>query len=328
MFDLVDQRSCPLCGSSARRLQRTDVLDADYGTTDQRFTYVRCSSCDLVYLDRRPRADELSRAYPDSYAQHASSMDAVGPKALVQRLRKRAIVEPRMRRLADRIGLGEAPRVLDVGCGNGHNLEALKRLRPRGEYHGYDQAPAQAAHLAKQGIVFHAGDIEEQSFGHEAFDLVVLSHSIEHFVDPVAVLKQCVRALAAHGTIYIETHVADCLEERAFGPSWIGYDAPRHLTVFTAGSLRRLLQEVGLVEEMFDDRALAVGDVVYSAHRWLRTRNGGSVLSVLCTDRNPALMSVSWAANLVRAQWTTTSVACVVARKSAAEGGRWTSAAA
>jgi hypothetical protein len=98
--------------------------------------------------------------------------------------------------------------------------------------------------------------------------------------------------------------------------------------VFTAGSLRRLLQEAGLVEEMFDDRALAVGDAVYSANRWLRTRNAVSVLSALCTDRNPALMGVSWAVNVIRAQWTTTSVACVVARKSAAEGGRWTSAAA
>ncbi len=324
MFDLVDQRSCPLCGSSDRRVQQSGVRDADYGTTEQRFTYVRCAGCDLVYLDARPRADELSRAYPKSYAQHASSM--VGPKAVVQSLRQRSIVEPRMRRLAERIGLGSAPRVLDVGCGNGHNLEALKRIRPRGEYHGFDQASEQAAHLEERGIVFHAGDIEDRSFGHEAFDLAILSHSIEHFVDPLAVLRKCVEALEPHGAIYIETHVADCIEERAFGPSWIGYDAPRHLTVFTAASLRRLLGELGLGEATFDDRALAVGDAVYSAHRWLRSRNAGPVLCAVCTDRNPALMGASWALNMVRARWTTTSVACIVARKS--EDARWTSGAA
>ena len=55
----VDQNECYLCGSSQRQIER------ELGTQEGQLylRWVRCSGCDLVYLNPRPSVHALSALY-------------------------------------------------------------------------------------------------------------------------------------------------------------------------------------------------------------------------------------------------------------------------
>jgi 2-polyprenyl-3-methyl-5-hydroxy-6-metoxy-1,4-benzoquinol methylase len=74
---------------------------------------------------------------------------------------------------------------------------------------------------------------------------VTLSHVIEHVHDPVETLRHCCRVLEPGGYLWIETPNVDSAGYATFGRFWRGLEAPRHLVIFNADSLARLLRQVG-----------------------------------------------------------------------------------
>src|SRR5262249_14623991 len=82
-------------------------------------------------------------------------------------------------------------RVLDVGCGNG---ELLTRLKNFGwEVAGMEPDPT-AASLARMHFGIDVrGRMED--FEDASFDVITLSHVIEHLPSPLATLARCLRLL-------------------------------------------------------------------------------------------------------------------------------------
>ncbi len=293
-------------------LQR--LRDYEYRTVANEFRYRRCDGCDLIYLDPRPRAEDVPATYPPSYEQYAAGVSGWSLKRAVQALRTALILKPRMRRVL-RLCARPGARVLDVGCGNGHSLAAVAEIDPRAELHGTDLGEGQRPLLEERGITYHRGAFEDLEVPAAHFDLILLNHVIEHFLDPLAVVEKVRRCLAPGGLLYLETHIADCAERRLFGRYWIGFDAPRHLTVFEEATLRRLMAAGGLEVVSADARILSVGDVIYSLRRRI-SAGRGAALRPLVSDRNPLLLLLSLAANAPRrALGRRTSVIRVVARR-------------
>ena len=134
-------------------------------------------------------------------------------------------------------------RLLDVGCGSGSVLRLAGRLG--WEATGVDFDPMALANAARGGAKVLLGSVEEQHFADEAFDLVVMSHVIEHLIDPISVLRECRRVLSADGTALVATPNAGSWGHSIFGANWTGLDVPRHLHVFTRASLRKAAVEAG-----------------------------------------------------------------------------------
>ncbi len=307
--------NCPLCGSADAAPLLGDVRDYEYRTVSNAFEYVCCRDCDLIYLSPRPRGEDLGRTYPEDYEQYAEGVEEPSLKRAVQAVRRRMIVLPRMQRVLRNVRVDRPIRVLDIGCGNGHNLAAIGSLLPECELHGVDIGDRQAEHLRRLGIEFHGGAIESLDLPRDHFDLVILNHVIEHFFDPVAVMRKVASLLAPEGVLYLETHVAGCIEERIFGRYWIGYDAPRHLTVFSPRTLRKLAETAGLRVMQMDNRILSVGDVIYSTQRRIAASGTHGVLRLIVSDRNPLLVAASLAANMIRRLFAGTSVVRLVSQK-------------
>lgn len=78
------------------------------------------------------------------------------------------------------------------------------------------------------------------------FDVVLLSHVLEHCIDPVAALLNVKRLLATGGVTIIELPNNAALGFEMLGPAWFFADIPRHLHFFTENSLRKVLARVGL----------------------------------------------------------------------------------
>jgi SAM-dependent methyltransferase len=226
---------CVLCGGRSFRVVRPGE-----------FRLERCEQCALVQT--APRLDHAALApYYETYAPHAEP--AARSRSAATRHLQFAAGLPYRARFGPVSDVPEAPApgacALDIGCAAGGYLTQLAK-------HGWEpwglEPDVQTADTARR-IVPEArivvGTAEEADFERDAFDLVTLSHVLEHLQDPVAVLRKVHTWLRPGGTVRIWVPNFASVERRLFGGFWFGLDLPRHLFHFTPATLRHALEESG-----------------------------------------------------------------------------------
>ncbi|HVK03347.1 MAG TPA: class I SAM-dependent methyltransferase [Armatimonadaceae bacterium] len=228
--------SCCVCGATEAapwRVGRDLLLGGD-----ATFRAVRCLRCGTRRLDPRPPADDMARYYaPATYARAEGADSEVGKR-----------LDAYSARLADKVrsvsNARNPGRALDVGCGDGRFLAAL---RARGwEVAGTETDPV-AAELARgrTGATIYEDTLDALPGDAGPFDLVSLVHVLEHVPDPRATLADCLRLLHPGGKLLLALPNAASAEAALFGSAWYHLDLPRHLWGFTPRSLTRLLEETG-----------------------------------------------------------------------------------
>lgn len=190
-----------LCGSS------DFVLAASYDRYRLRQDTVVCRTCGLVQSNPRLTAEEYRKFYESDlyrrlYSPALMSMDrALFDKAVARDGYRFAFV-------MGHLDLDTVRTVLEVGCGGGWNLwpyhQAGKTVL------GLDHSPALTAYGAGLGMDLRQGSIED--IPGQGYDLIVLSHVVEHFMDPVATVRDIVAKAAPGGHLYIEVPNADHFE--------------------------------------------------------------------------------------------------------------------
>jgi SAM-dependent methyltransferase len=232
-----------------------------------------CATCGLTWLDPRPEPSSVPALYAQYFAPHdaspAASEAGESRSRLREHARNRALRElgydlpatqaPFMARvIANTPPLKELAasevhflpfirggKVLDVGCGSGQLLAQLQRLG--WDVTGIEPDPRSAAAAARLlGRPVLVGGIGEVDLPDNHFDAIVLSHVIEHLVDPLAALGHCARALKPGGRIVITTPNTNSFGRRIFKRDWLHWDVPRHIFIYDANSLRALAEKAGL----------------------------------------------------------------------------------
>jgi SAM-dependent methyltransferase len=138
---------------------------------------------------------------------------------------------------------------LDLGCGDGQLLEAVKRVRPNIQVHGLDWkfVPSLRERLESSGIILHESTLERAALPTRHFDLITMNQLIEHVWDPRSCLSTIERSLSGSGKLLIATPNADGYDRRFFRrTSWGGYYFPRHLNLFNKSSLATLVAQSGM----------------------------------------------------------------------------------
>jgi hypothetical protein len=102
-----------------------------------------------------------------------------------------------------------------------------------------------AAKCVERGLQVQCGMFADVEIPEDSREAVMLWMVLEHVTDPVGLLSKAQRILAAGGMLAFSVPNGGGLERRLFGKYWLGYEAPRHLQVFTARSIRRLLRDQG-----------------------------------------------------------------------------------
>jgi SAM-dependent methyltransferase len=252
--------TCPLCASTHARQERVlRDLFAPRGVQGQ-FPLVRCANCGVLRLHPQPAAETLAAAYSASYAPHTRPGLSGRAKGWLER---RAA-----RRMQDVFG---APRrVLDVGCATGDLLLAIRACgNPR--VTGVELSPSAANVARRRGLDVHIGALEDAAFADASFDTLLLSHTLEHVPEPLATLREAARVLVPSGAIVIWLPNAASIEARVLRGYWIGYDAPRHLTTFSVGTLSEALRLAGFRVRHVRHEALGL-EWAWALRLWLRER--------------------------------------------------------
>lgn len=159
---------------------------------------------------------------------------------------------------------GPAPqRVLEIGCGAGENLVLLKRRFPGCEVVGveYREEAVQLGRATKEIDQIRQLDVQTaapSTFESGYFDLLVLSHVLEHFVEPEAILQLSLRWVREGGHVLIALpnvrHVSVLWDlalhdEFRYRPS--GILDRSHLRFYTHASACRLIEGAGLKTVQF-----------------------------------------------------------------------------
>ena len=230
--------TCWVCGSSALalHLELGDVFQAKPG----RFRLERCRSCEHVFQNPRLSLKGLEFYYGDFY-------DGLGE-------------EPTARLFGHNIGSyhsragmleghGKPGRWLDVGGGHGHFCCAARDVWPDTEFHALDLSEAIEAAVhrgwADRGI---RGLFPEQAAGLVGeYDVVSMSHYLEHVREPEEELEAAARVLAPEGHLFIELPDPESSTGRWLGEYWLPWFQPQHQNLLSAANLERLLAGHGFV---------------------------------------------------------------------------------
>jgi len=228
------------------------------------FDLIRCSRCGTVFTTEFP--DNSEPLYEDLYQR--SRLDDI-PN----------IVQTRATEIVNSFnpwrGRG---RLLDVGCGVGHFLEAASEAGWQPE--GVEIADSAVHNLTSRGFNVHRGFLHELQYSSDLFDVVVATEVIEHVRDVDAFVAECVRVLRPGGLYYLTTPNGAGLSARLLGVRWSAVVPHDHLQLITPRGIRTLLGRHSLVtRQLFAeglnpyelvarirDRELGSGERVASAY--------------------------------------------------------------
>lgn len=203
------------------------------------WSILRCPHCHLGFLEPRPSQGEIEKLYSPEYFRqyYDEGLDPSSPE-FYKRLRSE---DHRLRFIRP---IKRSGRLLDIGCGYGYFLAAI---RSRGyEVRGLDLSEWAGTYArGKLGIDVSLGSIQEGVFSKESFDIITMWHLLEHTPDPNLVLRQAREWLKKGGILVVDVPNYEGTDARYLKRAWDGWCLPYHLWHFTRGSLIKLLQSHG-----------------------------------------------------------------------------------
>jgi len=143
-------------------------------------------------------------------------------------------------------------RVCELGCGNGSLITRLKNAGFGVVGVEPDYAARVAASENEVAVLAGSAELLPDELALNSFDMVIMSHVLEHCLDPTAAVMNVRRLLKPGGLALLAVPNNECIGQRESGFAWRWMDLPRHANFFTGESLRKLCQTCGLRVEATD----------------------------------------------------------------------------
>jgi SAM-dependent methyltransferase len=223
--------TCPLCGG----VKTEDV--GPYRNESVELagkTRVRCETCELVFVAPMPTASEWTTYNANYFARaHGRSSDTRSATLFRSGIAKLRVAHV----LAELDELGVSlGTVLEIGPGHGEFVSALKAQRPDVIYLGQETDSSLFPKLRQLGVGLLGPD--EIGVLPKTVDLVVISHVLEHTIDPLRFLIENTAPLRDGGALFVEVPCRDDLYKSEDEP---------HLQFFDKPSLGKALEMAGFI---------------------------------------------------------------------------------
>jgi 2-polyprenyl-3-methyl-5-hydroxy-6-metoxy-1,4-benzoquinol methylase len=286
---------CPVCLSSEFNSLYDELVDDVFFVAPGIWKLKTCIRCASACLDPRPNLESMGKAYGNYYTHKTGTAQTELAHLGILRLARRVFANGYLnfkyglkRRPSIMFGvwlLHFLPRLtsvldaqyrflpkpfdgqclLDVGCGNGDFLVNAKEV---GWIALGIEPDVEAAKTAKKrdcDVII--GDIDCLERCSNKYDVITISHVIEHVHEPRNFLKSVKRLLKEGGLVYIDTPNISSYGAKTFKKNWRGIEAPRHLVLFNHSSLEHLLKECGFVDVEIKRRMDVQKGMYYSSKK-------------------------------------------------------------
>ena len=206
----IEYVNCLLCKNDSY-----EIL-TNYSIYDTTLNIVRCK-CGFIYLNPRPSIDSISFFYNDEYIPHKSNNISF-PLNWFKKLTftwKENIINKLFYNPAT---------MLDVGSGDG----------------SFSKYMSESGWKAKSYDKFAPG-FNNKGHKNRKFDLITMWHSLEHFHDSDAVIKEVHNLLKNNSYLLIALPNYNSIDRKIFQDKWIAFDVPRHLYHYTSDTIKKYL---------------------------------------------------------------------------------------
>jgi 2-polyprenyl-3-methyl-5-hydroxy-6-metoxy-1,4-benzoquinol methylase len=242
------ERHCPICGHPTGRFlfhQSFELMKTTTFSQVSNYDVVNCLKCGFVFADI---SDKYS--FEKNYSNYYKKTDKyVGPKATGSGVSEWDAA--RFKAMANDIDLllcrNKELQILDIGCGSGGLLLALKALGYRNLY-GVDISEDCIETIRRNGICgaeanFSIDDFAKKEFVARGFDCVILSHVMEHVFALDRAVKNASSCLNEKGILYVE--VPDATRyQNYFSVPFHSFDL-EHINHFDLTALNNLMENCG-----------------------------------------------------------------------------------
>lgn len=230
-------RNCPVCGAVKVKSLHSQRFELPQGhPLSAGYDVVVCSSCGFVYADTTVTQADYDRFY----AEHSKYEDAKTGTGGVENPFDWKRQQGTTLQIANVLQNTNAS-ILDVGCANGGILKALKELGYE-TLCGVDPSPVCVENTRQLGIEAHQGSLF-LPFKENAYDCVILSHTLEHVEDVRGAINWIRERLKPDGIAYLETPDASRYVDFNYAP-FQDFNT-EHINHFSLACLENLMRLLG-----------------------------------------------------------------------------------
>ncbi|NLF43078.1 MAG: class I SAM-dependent methyltransferase [Bacteroidales bacterium] len=228
---------CKVCGSNSF----LDVFQVkDTLVSGNYFNIKECEKCGLRITYPYPEASKLGSYYlSKDYISHTDRKTTFFEK-LYGFVKKYAIKK--------KVSLVKdfGTNALDMGCGTGSFLEALRNSGKK-VYGIEPDEGARAIAVKKAGCeVYPDLNMYLNLQAGLLMDCITLWHVLEHIPDFDLTILKLVNALSEGGKLLIAVPMSKSYDAAYYGSNWAAYDVPRHLFHFNRETLKAICEKSGL----------------------------------------------------------------------------------
>jgi SAM-dependent methyltransferase len=234
---LVEDVRCALCNRDNKKVlyafSSEEIPDSEFlgnKSLQQKFRYVKCSFCGLVYLNPRIRYHVLM----DSYKK-ATTIE----KMCLKKKDKRKYIK-RMEEISKYANVDRG-NILDIGSGFGFFLNVAKKMgwnaigtEPSFQFYKYSK---------RFGVKVWNKPFEKCKFPENFFHSITMLDVLEHIYDPLRLLMKCKSILNENGVLVIRTPDVNSIYRYLKGKKW--YFGLNHVNLFSDRSMKYLYKKTG-----------------------------------------------------------------------------------
>jgi SAM-dependent methyltransferase len=244
----------------------------EFWAEENGFTVVRCG-CGLLYVNPRPRDEDISAAVRTGLHEGAETQNAIGsywPRT-----------KPGLkRRILDMFQDPQLPAGgfswLDVGCGFGEFLEVVTELsHGLALVRGCEPSLPKLTSAQERGLDVSFFDLRTHG---ERYDYISMLNVYSHLPEPVSALVDLRRLLKPNGQLLLQTGDVTALSRDDFPYK---LNLPGHLSFAPESVLRKVLADAGFnvigVKKYFYNTIERSLTQMIAEDLWQFVRHGGSL---------------------------------------------------
>jgi len=220
---------CSICKNKSASVYRNKVKSV---YSKKAYNVLKCSKCNHFFTDPSFTQKEINDIYENNYSYDAHSL-----------IKKEKIM--RAKNYAGFIAsLPKIKSALEVGCMHGLLLAELKKNGLK--VAGVELDPEAVKYCKNLGLEVTQSSIENHlKKAGSKHDVIIMSHVIEHIVDPEKQLSNLNKRMAEDGRLVLITPNSMALTRKIFGRYWGYWQVPVHINHFNEQSMVELLKRSG-----------------------------------------------------------------------------------
>lgn len=234
--------NCPLCSKKPQIVQEYKAIDKYQGLIKDTgwHTWKYCDTCDFYMSENSETPEDRRKIYMKYWQKELRGISIKEHFGVVDLLQY-TVNAGRIKWLTEQAPLTKDSKILDIGSGYATFPYMFKRIKQNVKCVEPEPTAAKFINNAlKMPCVPHFYEDYETK---EKFSLILMCNVLEHFEEPIKMLKKAREQLSEKGSIFIE--VPDACEFKELSLDHDDFNS-LHLWFFTPTSLKKMLAKAGL----------------------------------------------------------------------------------